>query len=204
MRCRDRRRSLPFLALTITAATQASIEEVWQHRAQEDVLRRLPPAKPTDYTPKGTAASPPPFIATCHRKSVLLKHREPPTKVAWSSSTNSADYRLKGGGCLSVDYPPDRPQWRVPRTRSSRIDRQFALILRLCLGRLRTTGPAAGVPTYAVAHLQVDPLNTDWDMPTPFRSPDLPFFSYPPQFLTKIYVHPILRCLALTSLSLKL
>ncbi len=89
-------------------------------------------------------------------------------------------------------------------TRSSRIDRLFALILRLCLGRLRTTGPAAGVPTYAVAHLQLDPLNTDWDMPTPFRSPDLPFFSYPPHFLTKICVHRVLGCFALTSLSLKL
>ncbi len=84
-------------------------------------------------------------------------------------------------------------------TRSSRIDRLFALLLRLSLGRLRTTGPAAGVSTYAVARLQLHPLNTDWDIPSAFRSPDLPFFSYPPHFLTKIYVHPVLGALLLPS-----
>ena len=105
---------------------------------------------------------------------------------------------------LNGEYPGPSSISGGKHTRSSRIDRLFVLIVRLSLGRLRAIGPAAGVPTYAVDHLQLDPLNTDWDMPTPFRCPDLPFFSCPPRFLTKTYVHPILGCFALTSLSLKL
>ena len=116
-------------------------------------------------------------------------------------------YRLKGRGCypsttcmivLNGDYPGLSSISGGKHTHSNRIDRLFALILRLCLGCLWTIGPADGVSTYAVAHLQLDPMNTDWDMPTPFRSPDLPFFSCPPRFLTKTYVHPILGCFALT------